>query len=283
LTDFDPPVGLQVIDVNDKRRALTILDFLEMKRQGKKIVCLTAYDAAFARVLDETGIDVVLVGDSLGMVVKGEDSTLSVTMDEMVHHSRCVAKAIAHAWLITDLPFMSYSGLEQAAYNAARLVREGKAQMVKLEGGRRYAEIVRNLTEQGIPVCAHLGLTPQSIHQLGGFRVQGKDRATAERMIDDARILEQAGAGLLVLECVPRELASEISKSLSIPTIGIGAGNECDGQVLVLHDLLGVGLQRTPRFAKNFLLGVNSVDAAVKAYIDSVRKGEFPGAEHAFD
>ncbi|MGH8550358.1 MAG: 3-methyl-2-oxobutanoate hydroxymethyltransferase [Methylococcales bacterium] len=269
--------------MNDKTRALTILDLLEMKQRGEKITCLTAYDASFARLLDEAGIDAVLVGDSLGMVIKGDESTLSVTMDEMVYHTRCVAKGIRRAWLIADLPFMSYSNSGQAALNAGRLMREGNARMVKLEGGRRCAEIVKHLTEQGVPVCAHLGLTPQSIHQLGGFRVQGKDRDTAEHMIEDARILAQAGAGSLVLECIPRGLASEISRSLKIPTIGIGAGNSCDGQVLVLQDLLGIGLHRRPKFAKNFLAGESGIDAAVKSYIKAVRAGEFPGLEHEFE
>lgn len=269
--------------MNDKHRALTIFDLLEMKQRGEKITCLTAYDASFGRLLDETGIDAVLVGDSLGMVVKGDESTLSVTMDEMVYHTRCVAKGAQRAWLIADLPFMSYSNSDQAALNAGRLMREGNARMVKLEGGRRCAEIVKHLTEQGIPVCAHLGLTPQSIHRLGGFRVQGKDRNSADQMIEDARILEEAGAGLLVLECIPRELASEISRNLKIPTVGIGAGNSCDGQVLVLQDMLGIGLHRTPKFAKNFLAGESGIDAAVKSFIKAVRSGEFPGQEYGFE
>jgi 3-methyl-2-oxobutanoate hydroxymethyltransferase len=268
--------------VTEKRQALTILNFLEMKQRGEKITCLTAYDASFSALLDRAGIDIVLVGDSLGMVIKGENSTLSVTMDEMVYHSRCAAKGLDRAWLITDLPFMSYSSLDQAARNAGRLMAEGNARMVKLEGGRRCAEIVRHLVDQGIPVCAHLGLTPQSIHQLGGYRVQGKDRDAADRIIDDAQILEQAGAGLLVLECIPRDLATEITSTLKIPTIGIGAGKSCDGQVLVLHDMLGVGM-RTPKFAKNFLAGEQGVDAAVQSYIKAVQSGEFPGPEHGFE
>ncbi|MGH8556264.1 MAG: 3-methyl-2-oxobutanoate hydroxymethyltransferase [Methylococcales bacterium] len=269
--------------VNEKHRALTILDFLGMKQRGEKIACLTAYDASFSRLMDEAGIDVILVGDSLGMVIKGEDSTLSVTVDEMVYHSRCVAKSIGRAWLIADLPFMSYSNPDRAALNAGRLMGEGNARMVKLEGGRRCAEIIRHLTEQGIPVCSHLGLTPQAIHQLGGFRIQGKDRDAADRMIDDARILEEAGAGMLVLECIPRDLAAEIRRGLTIPTIGIGAGNSCDGQVLVLHDMLGVGLHRTPKFAKNFLAGESGIDGAVKAFIQAVKAGRFPGQEHGFE
>jgi 3-methyl-2-oxobutanoate hydroxymethyltransferase len=268
---------------NTKSRPLTILDLLKMKQRGEKITCLTAYDSVFSHVLDEGGVDIVLVGDSLGMVIKGEETTLSVTVDEMVYHSRCAAKGIHRAWLVTDMPFMSYANRDQAALNAARLMREGNARMVKLEGGRRFAETIRHLTEQGIPVCAHLGLTPQSIHQLGGFRVQGKDRAAADEMVTDARILEEAGAGLLVLECIPRDLAAEITRNIKIPTIGIGAGSSCDGQVLVLYDLLGIGLQRTPKFAKNFLAGQGDIGAAVKSFVKAVRSGEFPGPEHGFE
>ncbi|MGR9106592.1 MAG: 3-methyl-2-oxobutanoate hydroxymethyltransferase [Gammaproteobacteria bacterium] len=269
--------------MHEKGRALTVVDILEMKQRGEKITCLTAYDACFSRVLDQAGIDIILVGDSLGMVIKGEASTLSVTVDEMIYHTRCVSKGIERAWLIADLPFMSYANPDQAAFNAARLMREGEARMVKLEGGRRCAEMIRMLTEQGIPVCGHLGLTPQSIHQLGGFRVQGKDPDSAELILEDARILEDAGATLLVLECIPRDLAAVISKALKIPTIGIGAGNSCDGQVLVLHDMLGIGLHRTPRFAKNFLAGEPGIEAAVKAFIQAVRSGQFPALEHGFE
>lgn len=254
-----------------------------MKQRGEKITSLTAYDASFSRLMDQAGIDIILVGDSLGMVIKGEESTLSVTVDEMVYHSRCAAKKLERAWLIADLPFMSYSNPDQAAMNAGRLMREGNARMVKLEGGRHCAESIRHLTEQGIPVCSHLGLTPQSIHQLGGFRVQGKDREAADRMLEDARILEQAGARMLVLECIPGDLAGAISRTLTIPTIGIGAGHSCDGQVLVLHDLLGIGLQRTPKFANNFLIGQNGLDGAVKAFIEAVKSGQFPGPEHGFE
>lgn len=269
--------------MSENRRTITILDFQEMKRRGEKITCLTAYDASFSHLLDQAGVDVVLVGDSLGMVIKGDESTLSVTVDEMVYHTRCAAKAIKRAWLVADLPFMSYSTPEQAALNAGRLMREGYASMVKLEGGRRCAEIIRHLIGQGIPVCAHLGLTPQSIHQLGGYRIQGKEPDTAAQIIEDARILEKAGAGLLVLECIPRDLASEITRNLSIPTIGIGAGDCCDGQVLVLHDMLGVGLHSIPRFAKNFLAGESGIEAAVKSFINAVRAGDFPGSEHGFE
>lgn len=269
--------------MNEKRRALTILDLKEMKTRGKKITCLTAYDASFGCLLDSVGIDVVLVGDSLGMVIKGEKSTLSVTVDEMIYHTRSVAKAVKRAWLIADLPFMSYSTLEQAASNAGRLMSEGYASMVKLEGGRRCADIIRHLTEQGIPVCAHLGLTPQSIHQLGGYRIQGREQDAANKMIEDACILEKAGASMLVLECIPRGLASDISQKISIPTIGIGAGENCDGQVLVLHDMLGIGQQPLPKFTKNFLAGEQSIEAAVKAYRQAVQSVEFPGQEHGFE
>lgn len=266
--------------MSESRRALTILDLLEMKKRAEKVASLTAYDASFGRLLDQCGVDVVLVGDSLGMVIQGEDSTLGVTMDEMVYHARCVAKRIDRAWLIADMPFMSYANPERAAINAGRLMSEGNARMVKLEGGRRCVEIVRHLSEQGIPVCAHLGLTPQAIHQLGGYRMQGKDSKSADRILADALLLEEAGALMLVLECVPNELAAKITRSLKIPTIGIGAGISCDGQVLVLHDMLGVALQRLPKFAKNFLDGQASIEAAVKAYVEDVKAGRFPAPQH---
>ena len=266
-----------------KDQAVTVQALLGMKKRGETIACLTAYDASFSRLLDQSGVDIILVGDSLGMVIKGEQNTLSVTMDEMVYHSCCVAKARKRAWLIADLPFMSYSSLPQAAKNSARLVREGYAQMVKLEGGGRCADTIQYLVEQGIPVCGHLGLTPQSIHRIGGFRVQGKDPEVAARMKEDAVAIEEAGADLLVLECIPRGLAAEITRSLSIPTIGIGAGEACDGQVLVLQDMLGMGAEKKPRFARDFLADTGRLEAAVKSYVKAVREGEFPATEHAFE
>ncbi len=270
------------MSLTGERRTLTIIDLAQMKERSEKIVCLTAYDASFGALLDRQSVDVILVGDSLGMVIQGMDTTLPVTVDDMVYHCRCVAQGRTRALLIADLPFMSYSTPDLAAENAARLMRDGNAQMVKLEGGAHRAEAIRHMGKQGIPVCAHLGLTPQSIHQLGGYKVQGKDDMAARAMLEDAQLLQDAGASLLVLECVPAELAAEITEVLTIPTIGIGAGLQCDGQVLVLQDMLGIFRGIQPRFSKNFLNGAASIDDAVKAYVDAVRNGEFPAAEHEF-
>ncbi|WP_426991662.1 3-methyl-2-oxobutanoate hydroxymethyltransferase [Methylomonas sp. CM2] len=261
-------------------KMLTVSDLAAMKRAGEKISCLTAYDASFAAVLDNAGIDVLLVGDSLGMVVQGEASTLPVTIDDMVYHGRCVAKTRRRAFLIVDLPFASYALPEQALNNAARLMREGGAQMVKLEGAK--PAIVAFLVEQGIPVCGHLGLLPQSVNRLGGYRVQGRDADQAERILADAEALEQAGAGALVLECVPAELAERISRRLAIPVIGIGAGAACDGQVLVLYDMLDIGAGKRPRFSKNFMAGAAGIADAVGRYHAAVKSGEFPGSEHTY-
>lgn len=260
-------------------RSLTIVDLAGMKRSGEKIACLTAYDAAFASILDRAGVDIILVGDSLGMVVQGYDSTLPVTVDDMVYHTRCVMRGRKRSFVIADLPFMSYPEPNRAAESAARLMREGGAQMVKLEGGRSRRETVRHLVEQGIPVCGHLGILPQSIHQLGGYYMQGRDQAAAATILEDAHILEKAGAAMLVLECVPADLAGEITRSLTIPVIGIGAGVHCDGQVLVLYDMLDIGAGRRPRFSKNFMAEADDVASAVKAYVDAVRSARFPGKE----
>jgi 3-methyl-2-oxobutanoate hydroxymethyltransferase len=267
---------------DSKVKVMTVPELSAMKARGQKIVALTAYDASFARILDDAGIDLVLIGDSLGMVVQGQTTTLPVTMDDMVYHTGCVARGTRRALRVADLPFMSYATAESAAENAARLIREGGAQMVKLEGGRRRAEVARFLVEQNIPVCGHLGLLPQSIHQLGGYYVQGRDEESASALLEDALILQDAGVSLLVLECLPAILAKEISCALQIPTIGIGAGPGCDGQVLVLYDMLGINPCKTPRFTKNFLLEEKDIPSAVKAYGDAVRTGEFPGPEHSF-
>jgi len=265
---------------SEKPQSVTTL--AEMKRKGEKITCLTGYDASFSALLDRAGVDVILVGDSLGMVIQGYGSTLAVTMDQMVYHTRCVVRGRQRAFVIADLPFMSYPEPNRAAENAARLLREGEAQMVKLEGGRIRAETVRHLVAQGIPVCGHLGLLPQSVHQIGGYRVQGKDQQAAETMLEDARILQDAGATLLVLECVPASLAKKITESLAIPTIGIGAGVDCDGQVLVLYDLLDITPGKRPKFSKNFMAETGDAVSAVRAFVDEVRKGRFPTEEQSF-
>jgi 3-methyl-2-oxobutanoate hydroxymethyltransferase len=252
-----------------------------MKAAGERIACLTCYDASFCRVLEAAGVDVLLVGDSLGMVLQGESSTVPVTLEQMVYHTRCVARVRERALLIADLPFLTYATPDRAIDAAAALMQDGGAEMVKLEGGGAIIETVHTLTGLGVPVCAHLGLLPQSVHQLGGYRYQGRDGDGAERIRLDARALEAAGAGLLVLECVPADLAAEISATLSIPIVGIGAGNRCDGQVLVLHDMLGLHPVRPPRFSKDFLADSGgNVQAAVTAYVAAVKDGSFPGAEH---
>jgi 3-methyl-2-oxobutanoate hydroxymethyltransferase len=261
---------------------VNIATLQRMKAQGEKIACLTCYDASFTRVLEHAGVDVFIVGDSLGMVLKGHESTVAVTMGDMIYHAANVARSGRHALRVVDLPFMSYATREQALGNAARLMREGGAHMVKLEGGAVVAGVVEHLTRHAIPVCGHIGLLPQSVHKLGGYRVQGRDEAGATALLADARALEAAGAGLLVIECVPAELAARVSAAVSIPTIGIGAGPACDGQVLVLYDMLGITPGRRPRFVKDFLKQAGSVPAAIAAYVGAVRDGSFPGPEHCF-
>jgi len=261
---------------------LTVPDLQAMKDQGRRIAALTAYDAGFARVLDGAGVDLVLVGDSLGMVVQGLETTVAVSLDDMVYHCRCVARGLERALLLADLPFLTYATPESAAHSAARLLQQGGAQMVKLEGGRLRVDVVRFLVEQNIPVCGHLGLLPQSVHRLGGYPVQGRDQASARALQEDALLLQEAGISLLVLECVPAQLAEAIRYELSIPVIGIGAGLACDGQVLVLHDLLGVTPGKRPRFVRNFLEGAGGVGEAVARYVEAVRSGSFPGAEHSY-
>lgn len=260
----------------------TVPGLAAMKARGEKIAVLTAYDALFARLLDEAGVDVVLVGDSLGMVIQGHDTTLQTSLDEMVYHTRCVARGVSKALVVADMPFMSYPTPEIAADSAARLVREGGARMVKLEGGRSRVETVRFLVEQSIPVCGHLGLLPQSIHQLGGYSVQARESQAAQTLLEDALLLQEAGAGMLVLECVPALLGEEVSRALRIPVIGIGAGPGCDGQVLVLHDMLGLGFGKRPRFVKDFMADAPDIASAVRAYVAAVKEGTFPGEEHGF-
>lgn len=261
-------------------KPLTVNDLAAMKLRGEKISCLTAYDASFSALIDKVGVDMMLVGDSLGMVMQGHDTTLPVTINDMVYHARCVSNARRRAFIIADLPFMSYSTQVVAAKNAAKLMQIGGAQMVKLEGA--HADIVSFLVDQGIPVCGHLGLLPQLINQLGSYKVQGKEPADAAKIIADAHQLQQAGAGLLVLECVPSALAREISAQLSIPVIGIGAGVDCDGQVLVLYDMLNIGISKRPRFSRNFMQDAATIEAAIHAYHQAVKQSQFPSPEHSF-
>jgi 3-methyl-2-oxobutanoate hydroxymethyltransferase len=261
----------------------TTLTKLQTTRdKGEKIAVLTCYDASFAALLEAQGVDVLLVGDSLGMVLQGHESTLPVTLDDMVYHTACVARGSRQAFIIADMPFGTFQISPQEAFaHTARLMVAG-AQMVKLEGGASMLETVRFLTERGIPVCGHIGLTPQSVHQLGGYRVQGKEAAVAEKLLEDATALEQAGAGMIVLEAMPALLAAEITAALSIPTIGIGAGASCSGQVLVLHDMLDIYPGKKARFVKNYMQGAASIAEAVARYVAEVKASSFPGQEHGF-
>ena len=261
-------------------KTLSIPDVAAMKQKGEKISCLTAYDASFSALIDNVGIDILLVGDSLGMVIQGASSTIPVTIEQMVYHCRCVSKARQRAFVMADLPFLSYSTPATALENSAKLMQEGGAQMVKLEGN--HPEIIRFLVDFGVPVCGHLGLLPQSINQLGSYKVRGREQAEANKILADAQSLEQAGIGLLILECVPAALAKQISLSLKIPVIGIGAGVDCDGQVLVLYDMLGISLGKRPRFSKNFMQDANTIEEAIIRYQREIKNGLFPTLEHSY-
>lgn len=263
-------------------KPVTIETLRGMKGSGEKIACLTAYDASFASVVDQAGTDLVLVGDSLGMVVQGHDTTVPVTMDDMVYHTRTVARGVGRGFLVADMPFGSYSLPEPAFANAVRLMQQGGAKMVKLEGGAQQVRTVEFLASRDIPVCAHIGLTPQSIHKLGGFKVQGRAADAARQMKADARALQDAGADIVLLECVPSELGAGIAADLSVPVIGIGAGPDVDGQILVLYDILEVTPGRKPRFVRNFLAGRDSILAALEAYVAAVKDGSYPAPEHCF-
>ena len=265
------------------QKPVTLFELGKMRAEARKIVMLTGYDASFAALLGRAGVDVVLIGDSLGNVLQGQKSTLPVTLEHMAYHTECVARGGARALVLTDMPFGSYhENREQAMRNAARLMAAG-AQMVKLEGGEFMADTVRFLVERGVPVCAHIGLTPQAVNQLGGYRVQGRSDEGAARLRADALALEQAGAALMVMEMVPAALATEITASLkTMATIGIGAGNGCDGQVLVLHDMLGIFPGKTARFVRNFMAGADSIEDAVARYVAAVREGSFPAPEHCY-
>lgn len=261
---------------------VTINTLREMKSNGEKIACLTAYDVSFAQVLDASGVDIVLVGDSLGMVVQGLDSTIPVSMDEMVYHGKIVSRGISRALLIIDMPFLSDATIEQAVENAGRFMKQAGANMVKLEGGADQRELVQILARLGIPVCAHIGLQPQRVHKLGGYKVQGRDAEVAAKMLDDARVLEQAGADLLLVECVPETLAQQLTEQANIPVIGIGAGNKTDGQILVLYDILGISAGHIPKFSKNYMQQVNTIQQGVEAYVEEVKSNVFPDEAHTF-
>jgi len=261
---------------------VTILDFARRKKRGERIVMITAYDVLFARIFDEAGVDSILVGDSLGQVVLGLPNTLGVTMEDMVRHTEAAARGTRRAFLIADMPFLSYQpGPEEAIRNAGRLIRAG-AEAVKIEGGRNVESTIRAIVRCDIPVMGHVGLTPQSVHRMGGYRVQGKEEAQRQQLRDGARAVEEAGAFAMVLEGIPADLAGEITEELSVPTIGIGAGPRCDGQVLVMHDLLGLFEEFRPKFVKRFGELKRPVRDAIRAYADEVRSGKFPGREHSF-
>jgi 3-methyl-2-oxobutanoate hydroxymethyltransferase len=264
------------------RPPVNIATLAKMKAEGEKIACLTCYDASFAVLLDEADVDLVLVGDSLGMVIQGHDTTVPVTMEHVIYHSHIVAGALYRPFLVADMPFMSYSSREQALQNAVRLMQEGGAKMVKLEGGTGQLEIVEFLAGHDIAVCAHLGLKPQSVHKIGGFRVQGREDQAAKAMLDDAKSLESAGADIVLLECVPSALGATIARELAVPVIGIGGGPDVDGQILVLYDILDITTGRKPRFTRNFMEGAGSPLEAVKRYVQAVKDRSYPAPEHCF-
>lgn len=265
------------------KKSTTILSLQAMKARGEKIAVLTAYDYPFARLMDQAGIDAILVGDSAGSVFSGYDNTLPVTMDEMIYHTRAVVRSAKTSLVIADMPFMSYQvDLAEARRNAGRLIKEGGAQAVKLEGGVAVAETIRTIVAMDVPVVAHIGLTPQSIHRMGGFKVQGREEAQAKQLLADARAVAEAGACAVVLEAIPAGLAAQITAELSIPTIGIGAGVDCDGQVLVIHDILGLCEKYSPKFIKRFADVSGTIRQGIDDYIREVKEGSFPGPEHSF-
>ncbi|TMO68487.1 3-methyl-2-oxobutanoate hydroxymethyltransferase [Pseudoalteromonas aurantia] len=261
---------------------ITVSTLAKMKLEQTKITALTAYDASFAKLFHDNGIDIVLVGDSLGMVLQGGDDTLAVTTDEIAYHTRCVRAGSKDLFVVADMPFMSYANPQQSCKNAAKLMRSG-ANMVKVEGGKWLHESIQALTQQGIPVCGHLGLTPQSVHVFGGFKIQGREQEQADIMVADAQALERAGAQLLVIECIPSALAKRITEGVNIPVIGIGAGKDTDGQILVMHDLVGISAGYIPKFSKNYLAESGNMPDAVKNYCSDVKSGAFPTSEHEFN
>ena len=262
---------------------ITVSTLNKMKQAGEKIAMLTCYEASFASLMSDAGVDMLLVGDSLGMTVQGHDSTLPVTLADMVYHTRAVARGNKNAMIVTDLSFGSFQQSKEQAFTAAVELMQAGAHMVKLEGGVWMAETTEFLQMRGIPVCAHIGLTPQSVNAFGGYKVQGKGDVAAQALLADAQAHADAGAALVLMECVPAALAAEVTRSISCPTIGIGAGVDCDGQVLVMHDMLGVFPGKTARFVRNFMQGQDSIQAAVSAYVNAVKKSEFPAAEHQFN
>ncbi|WP_286264993.1 3-methyl-2-oxobutanoate hydroxymethyltransferase [Thalassotalea atypica] len=260
---------------------ITTATLLKMKQQGEKISTITAYDASFAKLFDQAGIHAILIGDSLGMVLQGQNDTLPVSIGDMAYHTGCVARGVEETLIIADMPFMTYATTEQAYSNAAKLMQAG-ASMVKMEGGLWLVDTIKGLVERGIPVCGHLGLTPQSVNVFGGFKVQGRQEDKALEMVEHAKALEAAGVQLIVLECIPEGLGKAISEAVSIPTIGIGAGKHTDGQILVMHDALGISCSYMPKFSRNFLVDTGDIKKAIELYIEEVSNGNFPGPDHIF-
>ena len=264
----DPPVNVSTLH--------------QMKEQGEPIACLTAYDASFAALVDAAGTDLVLVGDSLGMVIQGHDTTVPVTVHDIIYHTKTVARGLRRAFLVADMPFMSYSDPAQALHNAVQMMQEGGAMMIKLEGGEGQIDIVKHLARHDIPVCAHIGLKPQSVHKIGGFKVQGRDPEKARKMVESAKRLQDSGADIILLECVPNELGAAVREAVDVPVIGIGAGPEVDGQILVLYDVLDITQGRTPKFVHNFMAGHDSPLAALQAFVKAVKEKSYPAPEHCF-
>jgi 3-methyl-2-oxobutanoate hydroxymethyltransferase len=267
---------------DSSRPPVSVATLGKMKADGEKIASITCYDASYAALVDAAGVDLVLVGDSLGMVIQGHDTTVPVTLDHVIYHSRAVAKGLFRPFLMADMPFMTYTSREHALANAVRLMQEGGAKMVKLEGGAGQVEIVEFLARHDIAVCAHLGLKPQSVHKTGGFRVQGREQAAAEQMKRDALALQEAGADIVLLECIPSALGAEITAELHVPVIGIGAGPDTDGQILVLYDVLDITPGRKPRFVRNFMTGHDNPLAAIGSYVEAVKQRSYPAPEHGF-
>ena len=270
----------------ESAKPVNVSELRRMREAGEKIACLTCYDASFALIEDRAGVDLVLVGDSLGMVLHGRPTTTAVTVDDIVYHCRALKDSLKRAFLVADMPFLSFATRERALDAAQKMMQEGGARMVKLEGGREQADIVEYLTVRGVPVCAHLGLQPQLIHKMGAFKVQGRDDAGAEAMVHDAEVLQQAGADLLLLECIPSALGRRITQKAHVPVIGIGAGPDVDGQILVLHDILNISptvtLGRRPRFVRNFMEGATDIEGAIGGYVKAVKDKSYPAAEHCF-
>jgi len=261
---------------------VTLSTLNKMAQEGDRITMLTCYDASFAALLDASGVDTLLIGDSLGNVLQGHDTTLPVTLRDIVYHTQCVARGAKRAFIIGDMPFGTFQVTPQDAFRNAVEIMAAGAQMVKIEGGKIMLETIEFLVQRGVPVCGHIGLTPQSVHQLGGFKVQGRQQSDAERLIEEAKVLESAGAGMIVLEAIPAALGRDVTKAIRTPTIGIGAGVDCSGQVLVLHDMLDVFPGKKAKFVKNFMQGAGSIQAAVQAFVKEVKAGTFPGPEHSF-